>query len=87
MNNSITSFAISPSQIAEKAAEVGVQKSSLKLVQLLILSFLAGAYIAFGGVFSAVVATGMSGVWPFGIMKLLQGVAFSLGLILLFHHT
>lgn len=82
MNDSINNLSISPSQIAEKAVEIGIQKTRVRIVPLLILSFLAGIYIAFGGVFSAVVATGMSGTWPFGIMKMLQGVAFSLGLIL-----
>jgi formate/nitrite transporter len=43
---------------------------------------LAGAYIAFGAVFSSVIALGMPGTWPYGIMKALQGLSFSLGLIL-----
>jgi len=49
---------------------------------MLLLAILAGMYIAFGGVISTIVATGMIGVWPYGLMKVLQGLVFSLGLIL-----
>ncbi|GAF08576.1 formate efflux transporter [Paenibacillus pini JCM 16418] len=38
----------SPQQIAEIAVEAGVKKSKLSLPSLLILGFLAGAFIAFG---------------------------------------
>lgn len=49
---------------------------------MLLLAILAGMYIAFGGVISTIVATGMIGVWPYGLMRVLQGLVFSLGLIL-----
>jgi len=73
---------LSPSDMLTTAANVGVNKANMSLTRLLLLSFLAGAYIAFGALFASVVATGMSGVWPYGFMKLLQGLVFSLGLIL-----
>ncbi|MDP3449618.1 MAG: formate/nitrite transporter family protein, partial [Anaerolineaceae bacterium] len=59
-----------------------VKKAALPFLNLLPLSFLGGTYIAFGAVFASVVATGMPDVWPYGIIKLLQGLAFSMGLIL-----
>lgn len=76
-----TSF-FSPPQMLKKTSAAGVTKSSLRLLPLLLLSVLAGMYIAFGGVFSTVIATGTNTVLPYGIVKLLQGLVFSLGLIL-----
>jgi formate transporter len=49
---------------------------------LLALALLAGAFIALGGAFSTVVTAGAESQLPFGITKLLAGIAFSLGLIL-----
>ncbi len=73
---------LTPAEILDKATSVGVTKANLPLGKMTILSILAGMYIAYGAVFASVVATGMSGVWPYGFMKLLQGFVFSLGLIL-----
>lgn len=74
--------ALTPAEMVEKAGTIGVKKSALPLSNLLPLAILAGTYIAFGAVFASVVATGMSGEWPYGFMKLLQGLVFSMGLIL-----
>ena len=74
--------AMPPAEMVAKAGSIGEKKAALPLANLLPLSFLAGTYIAFGAVFASVVATGMAGVWPYGFMKLLQGLVFSLGLIL-----
>jgi formate/nitrite transporter len=43
---------------------------------------LAGAFIALGAVFSTTVAAGAAGSLPYGLTRLLVGVVFSLGLIL-----
>jgi len=83
MSDSLANMdALTPAEMVDKAGNIGVKKAALSLNNLLPLSFLAGTYIAFGAVFASVVATGMSGVWPYGIMKLLQGLVFSMGLIL-----
>lgn len=74
--------ALTPPEMLEKAAAAGVKKAGLAWNSILPLSFLAGAYIAFGAVFASVVAVGMSGEWPYGFMKLIQGLVFSMGLIL-----
>ena len=74
--------ALPPAEMVEKAGSLGVKKAALPLGNLLPLSFLAGTYIAFGAAFASVVATGMPGFWPYGFMKLLQGLVFSMGLIL-----
>jgi formate transporter len=72
----------SPQEIAVRVADAGERKTHLSLLRLCLLAILAGAYIAFGAVFSAVSITGMSGVWPYGFMKVTAGLTFSLGLIL-----
>lgn len=82
LNKDAENSPISPAQIADRASDIGITKSRAGFVSTLLLAILAGMYIGFGGIFSVIVATGMSGSWPFGIMKLLQGLAFSLGLIL-----
>lgn len=74
--------ALPPAEMLVKAGSIGEKKAALPLANLLPLSFLAGTYIAFGAVFASVVAIGMAGNWPYGFMKLLQGLVFSLGLIL-----
>ncbi len=72
--------AYSPSQIAQLVENVGVHKATLPLVQTVTLAVLAGAFIAFGGMFYTVVVTGSE--LGIGVTRLLGGVAFSLGLIL-----
>ena len=73
---------LSPQEIAVKACEVGEKRVALTAVSTLLLAILAGAYIAFGAVFSAISITGMAGSWPYGFMKVMAGLTFSLGLIL-----
>ena len=68
--------------MADKAIQVGVQKSKSDFLTLFVLSTLAGAFIAFGALFSTVVTAGVTPVLPYGVLRLLAGLAFSLGLIL-----
>jgi formate/nitrite transporter len=68
--------------MAERAETVGVDKTRLDVTSLIVLAVLAGAFIAFGSMFSAVVTAGAEGVLPYGVTRLLAGVVFSLGLIL-----
>ncbi len=82
IKNGADNSPVSPYQIANRAEEIAAAKAQSGFVSTFLLAILAGMYIGFGGIFSAVVAIGMSGTWPFGFMKLLQGLAFSLGLIL-----
>ncbi|MFC2112003.1 formate transporter FocA [Bacteroidota bacterium] len=69
-----------PPEMARKAEDIGVSKAHLSPVKTTALAVLAGAFIAFGAVFSTVVTTGSTA--GFGVTKLLGGLAFSLGLIL-----
>jgi formate transporter len=70
-----------PQQMARRAEEVGVTKAGLAADKLLTLGVLAGAFIAMGAIFATTVTAGGSDV-PYGVVRLLGGLAFSLGLIL-----
>lgn len=74
--------ALLPAEMAEKAEHVGVEKTRLDAMSLLALAVLAGAFVAFGSMFSIVVSAGAEGVLPYGVVRLLAGLVFSLGLIL-----
>ncbi|MFT4514762.1 MAG: formate transporter [Planctomycetota bacterium] len=69
-----------PAEMAEKAESIGTKKARLDAASTFTLAVLAGAFIALGGVFATTVWTGDG--MQFGLARLLGGVAFSLGLIL-----
>lgn len=73
--------ALLPPEMAKLAEEVGVRKAALDAWSTLTLAVLAGAFIALGAVFSTVALAG-AGDAPWGMTRLLAGVVFSLGLIL-----
>jgi formate transporter len=70
-----------PQEMAEKAVTIGVRKAALDFMPLLGLSILAGAFIGLGAMFATTVYAG-SAVLPYGVARLLMGLAFCLGLIL-----
>jgi formate transporter len=74
--------ALLPSEMAERAEQIGVEKTRRDIFGLLALAVLAGAFIAFGAMLSTTATAGADGVVPFGLVRLLAGVSFSLGLIL-----
>jgi len=67
--------------MARKAEEVGVAKAGLDTATTFALAVLAGAFIAMGAVFATTTAAGGAGL-PYGVGRLLAGLTFSLGLIL-----
>jgi formate/nitrite transporter len=67
--------------MARKAEDVGDTKAGLGLTTLFALSVLAGAFIAMGAVFATTTTTGVADL-PYGVGRLLGGITFSLGLIL-----
>jgi formate transporter FocA len=71
-----------PPEMAKKAENIGVNKVNLGPFRMLALAVLAGAFIAMGAVFMTTVTAGASGVLPYGIARLVGGLAFCLGLIL-----
>ena len=72
--------ALPPADVARKAESVGVTKVSMPVVDVFVLAVLAGAFIALGAAFATTVASGSD--LPYGVTRLLMGLAFSLGLIL-----
>jgi formate/nitrite transporter len=72
--------AYKPAQIADRVGTLGVAKARLPLTQTFMLGLLGGAFIAFGGMFYLVAMTDHG--LGFGPSRLLGGLAFSLGLVL-----
>lgn len=70
-----------PPEMAELAVEAGVSKAEAAPLRAIVAGFLAGAYIAFGGLLAIVVTAGMPEEWG-GLITLFTGIVFSLGLIL-----
>ena len=72
--------AYKPAKIAELVEDLGVNKAVLHAIPTIMLGLMAGAFIAFGAMFFTLVMTdhGMG----LGPARLLGGIAFSLGLIL-----
>lgn len=84
-----------PAEIAKASIASGCAKCTMNWQKLLILGFLAGAYIAFGALLSEIVAGGLSNgtitaangdIWkialPTGLVKFATGAVFPVGLML-----
>ncbi|EMR13362.1 formate efflux transporter [Methylophaga lonarensis MPL] len=73
--------AYSPKEIAGRIQQLGVVKSKGDPLRVVALSLLAGAFIAFGAALFTVVTFDAGGLAA-GVLRLLGGLAFCLGLIL-----
>ena len=71
-----------PSEIAEAAVQSGESKAHLRWDKVLVGSFLAGAYIAFGGLVAMAVSSGLDPRTWGTLPTLFMGAAFCLGLVL-----
>ncbi|GAB2626863.1 formate/nitrite transporter [Paractinoplanes abujensis] len=71
-----------PSEIARTAVATGVKKAHLRWDKVLVGSFLAGAYIAFGGLVAITVSAGLDPARWGSLPTLFTGAAFTLGLVL-----
>ena len=94
MNGDFSIDALLPPDMAQKAETIGVKKANMPAGSLLLLAILAGAFIALGAIFATTVS--VSGVTvkdaagavvstssvAYGLTRLVMGLAFSLGLIL-----
>jgi formate transporter len=90
----VTFDAIMPAAMAVRAEEAGVKRAAMDPLTLLVLSVLAGAFISFGCIFATTVGAGSMAInavdgapaftagLPYGVVRLLMGLVFSLGLIL-----
>jgi formate/nitrite transporter len=74
--------AVLPAQIAEKATDIGATKAEMSTLPLFALAVLAGAFIALGAMFATTVVAGAADSIPFGVTRVLAGLVFCLGLIL-----
>jgi len=74
--------ALLPPEMAAKAEKTGISKALLGWRNTLALGVLAGAFIGLGALFSTTVTAGAAGQVPYGLIRLLAGLVFSLGLIL-----
>ena len=73
----------SPADTAKACVGIAALKEKSSMSNLILLSFLAGAYIAFGGLLAEVATGGLAAAGaPPGIVKLLFGAVFPVGLML-----
>ncbi|MCU0519198.1 MAG: formate transporter FocA [Anaerolineae bacterium] len=73
--------AFAPAEMAARAEAAGVKRTTARAAQLFAKAILAGAFISLGGIYSTVVLAGTSAL-PYGVQRLLGGLVFCLGLIL-----
>jgi formate/nitrite transporter len=86
--------ALLPAEMAARAEILGVRKAEMPFLKMFMLAVLAGAFIALGAIFATTIGAGAMAVTapdgeivlntglPFGVTRLLMGLVFSLGLIL-----
>src|SRR3954453_16931436 len=72
----------SPPEITLAAVETGTSKANLSPDKVLVGGFLAGAYIAFGGLLAVVASAGLDPAKVGGVVTIVTGSVFALGLIL-----
>jgi formate/nitrite transporter len=90
----VTFETVMPSAMAARAEETGVKKAHADPSTVLVLSLLGGAFISFGAIFATTVGAGTVPIAsadgaaafvaspPYGLVRLLNGLAFSVGLLL-----
>lgn len=73
-----------PKEIAVEFAAAGIYKSKLSISRFIIIAVLGGAFIAFGGLLTVMVAGGMPSVGTAnpGLIKFTTGALFPVGLIM-----
>ena len=80
MNTIFGSDAFSPREIAEKIETIGVTKARLPLVSMIMLGILAGVFIGLGAMYYVLIVSDPT--LGFGVSRLLGGLVFSMGLIM-----
>lgn len=86
--------ALLPGEMATRAEYLGVRKAEMPFLKMFMLSVLAGAFISMGAIFATTVSAGGMAInsadgaaafstgLPYGVTRLLAGLVFCLGLIL-----
>ena len=71
-----------PPEMASKGEDAGVRKANLDFLSMFGLAVLAGAFISLGAIIATIAWTSPGASVPWGVGRLLGGLVFSLGLIL-----
>jgi formate/nitrite transporter len=73
-----------PKELVARATEGAITRAETSVSKTLVLAFLAGAYIALGGLLAVMVGGGVPGIAAEnpGLQKLLMGAVFPLGLMM-----
>lgn len=74
---------LSPDKIAQKAVALAVSKTKFSFDKMMVLSFLGGVYIAFGGFMMTTVTMDAAMFVGVGLSKLAGGIVFATGLTLI----
>lgn len=74
--------ALLPQEMATRAEYLGERKANMPLLTMFTLAILAGAFIGLGAMFATTSAAGTASVLPYGVVRVLTGFVFCLGLIL-----
>lgn len=95
VTNEVRIDALLPAEMARRAEYLGERKARMPFMQMFTLAILAGAFIALGAVFATTVSSGsiviknaadssvaFTTALPFGVTRVLAGLVFCLGLIL-----
>ena len=77
----VTIDTILPADMAVRAEQNGVRRAGMDALTVLVLGVMAGAFISFGAIFATTVSAG-AGALPYGVGRLLTGVVFASGLIM-----
>lgn len=93
--NEIHIDALLPAEMAARAEQVGIRKAEMPALTMFTLAVLAGAFISLGAIFATTISAGSmsvtgadgmavyTAVLPYGVTRLLAGLVFCLGLILI----
>ncbi len=74
--------ALLPQEMATRAEYLGERKAALPLLTMFTLAVLAGAFIGLGAMFATTAAAGSAGVLSYGVVRIMTGFVFCLGLVL-----
>jgi formate transporter len=74
--------ALLPAEMATRAEYLGERKAEMPFLSMFTLAILAGAFIGLGAMFATTASAGTSGVLPYGVVRVLAGLVFCLGLVL-----
>jgi formate transporter len=74
--------ALQPAAMADKAEQIGIKKANAGFSTLFMLGILAGAFIGIGAIFATTVTAGAAERLPYGVIRLIGGLSFTVGMIM-----